>query len=336
VKMEAGGDRLKLLKQWLDELGIKPSAITSASSDASFRRYLRIHLDNTTLIAMDAPPDREPVEPFIRIAGLFSEAGLNIPRIHHAAPERGLLLLDDFGDRQLLNLLEPASVDRHYGDALQALATLQSAAIGADQLPRYSTELLRGELELFRDWLLKHHLAIEPGEGMGSLLDESFNTLINNALTQPQVAVHRDYHSRNLMVLDRNSPGILDFQDAVHGPVTYDLASLLRDCYIAWPADQVDGWVEQHRQRLAEQGLPAIEDSEQFLVWFDLMGIQRHLKAAGIFARLWHRDGKAGYLADIPRTLNYIVETSRRRPQLAELGRLIGDEIIAYLPPLPH
>jgi N-acetylmuramate 1-kinase len=192
-------------------------------------------------------------------------------------------------------------------------------------LPVYDVELLHREMEIFREWYLGRHLATKLTAGQRTVLDEAFVRLARAALAQPRVWVHRDYHSRNLMVTDRNNPGILDFQDAVLGPVTYDLVSLLRDCYIAWPRERVDDWVKGYHELAAQSGIPVGEDDAQFLRWFDLMGVQRHLKATGIFARLKHRDGKPGYLPDIPRTLGYVHEVCARYPELQPLGALLRE-----------
>lgn len=318
--------RIEALKQWLqDELEFRDYTLTPASADASFRRYFRITHEGASLIVMDAPPDREDSRPYIQVARLFFDVGLNVPEIIDDDLQRGFLLLSDLGSTLYLDALNNETVDRLYGDALGALATLQACAPVSAVLPDYDRDLLMREMALFRDWLVGRHLGIDLSVEQAALLDRSFGVLVENALVQPQVCVHRDYHSRNLMVTRKNNPGILDFQDAVIGPVTYDLVSLLRDCYISWPRARVEDWALGYQELALQSGILRTEheDPAQFLRWFDLMGVQRHLKAAGIFARLNHRDGKPGYLADIPRTLDYIIDVAGRYPQLAGLDEFV-------------
>ncbi|GAB6042349.1 aminoglycoside phosphotransferase family protein [Endothiovibrio diazotrophicus] len=325
-------ERLAQLQRWLgDELKIRYSDITPASGDASFRRYFRVHRDDDTLIAMDAPPEREDCRPFIQVGGALHAIGLNVPQVLEGDLEQGFLLLSDLGTRQYLPELSETTAGRLYGDALGALAVLQGVGPRDELLPPYDRELLLREMTLFPDWLLERHLGMTLGEGLRGLLDETFEALVRNALEQPQVAVHRDYHSRNLMITGRNNPGILDFQDAVFGPLTYDLVSLLKDAYIAWPRERVEAWVVGYDKLAYQTGVVPERDDERFLRWFDLMGAQRQLKVAGIFARLYHRDGKAGYLKDIPRTLGYLVEIAPRYPEIAELGRFIEREVLPAL-----
>ena len=324
--------RLAQLQHWLgDQLHLEYHSI-AASADASFRRYFRIERDHDTLIVMDAPPEQENCRPFIRVAAALSAARINAPRVLEADLEQGFLLLTDLGSRPYLGELNAATVGPLYGDALESLARMQGVEL---ELPPYDERLLNREMALFRDWLLGHHLEMEVGEGSAALLDESFAALSAAALEQPRVFVHRDYHSRNLMVRPSDSPadpnpGVLDFQDAVLGPATYDLVSLLRDCYIAWPREEVERWALGFRERGVERGV-ALGGADGFMRHFDLMGVQRHLKAAGIFARLLHRDGKEGYLKDIPRTLRYIVECAPRHPEITELGRFIAHHVLPRL-----
>ncbi|MEZ5541967.1 MAG: phosphotransferase [Pseudomonadota bacterium] len=325
--------RLEALKRWLEnELEFTDYTLAPASSDASFRRYFRVLHDGASFIVMDAPPDKEDSRPFIQVARQLVDAGLNAPEVLDEDLAQGFLLLSDLGSRPYLGALGEASVERLYGDALGALATLQTCACG--NLPPYDRALLLREMELFRDWLAGRHLGIELDAAQHALLDAAFALLVENALAQPQVFVHRDYHSRNLMVTARNNPGILDFQDAVCGPVTYDLVSLLRDCYIAWPRARVEEWALGYQALALQTGIlrEEHEDPAQFLRWFDLMGVQRHLKASGIFARLYHRDGKPGYLGDIPRTLGYITDTGSRYPELVPLCAFVENEVLARLP----
>ncbi len=277
---------------------------------------------------MDAPPEKEPLEPFTTIAEQLFNIGLNVPEILARNVEAGFLLLGDLGSTSYLDRLNNETVDRLYGDALGALAVLQSC--GPEALPPYDKPLLLSEMALFRDWFIGKHLALELGETESQQLSTLFEALADSALEQPQVPVHRDYHSRNLMV-DSHNPGIIDFQDAVVGPVTYDLVSLLRDCYIAWPEVQVAEWVEGYHDIALDHGILRQPNTRQFKRWFDWMGVQRHLKAIGIFSRLYHRDGKPGYLKDIPRTLNYLIEVSDHYPELAAFHTLLIDKIMPAL-----
>ncbi len=290
---------------------------------------------------MDAPPEKEDIRPYVAIAQRFHALGLNVPRILEQDLERGFLLLSDLGERLYLPHLGEATVERLYGDALGALVVLQTGTYtenAAGFLPDYDEALLWREMELFRDWYLGRHLGITLNRSRSRTLEEAFEALVASARAQPQVWVHRDYHSRNLLVTGRNNPGIVDFQDAVLGPVTYDLVSLLRDCYIAWPRARVEDWAKGYHALALQSGIPVGEDDARFLEWFDLMGVQRHLKASGIFARLHHRDGKPGYLPDIPRTLGYVLEVSTRHAALAPLAALLHElrlpEVLAK-PALP-
>ena len=250
----------------------------------------------------------------------MADIGLNVPLIKHSNLENGFLLLSDLGSKQYLSALNETNVEQLYGDALRALLTLQALGPKNDELPPYDHALLMREMELFREWYLKTHLQLSLSAQEEQMLSQMFERLAESALAQPRVCVHRDYHSRNLMLTAANNPGILDFQDAVIGPVTYDLVSLLRDCYIAWPKQQVESWALNYLKQAADQGVIEERDETQLLQWFDWMGVQRHLKATGIFARLNHRDGKPGYLQDIPRTLAYVVDVSGRYEDLQPLN----------------
>lgn len=324
--------RKKQLEDWLSTLfkdGI--SDLRPASSDASFRRYFRFNVDGESYIVMDAPPEKEDTASFLRIARRFSEIGLHVPRIVETDSKNGFLLLGDLGSDLYLPNLNHDTAERLYGDALGALVVLQKATpMGPDFLPLYSEKLLRDEMELFRKWHLKTHLSISLSDSQNAALDNVFNILVSSAQAQPQVWVHRDFHSRNLMLTKKDNPGILDFQDAVLGPVTYDLVSLLRDCYISWPLHQVHDWVFGYHQLALQSGIPVGGDEQKFLTWFDYMGVQRHLKASGIFARLCHRDGKNGYLKDIPRTLGYVMQVCRKYPELSPLAQVIDDYNVPY------
>lgn len=323
-------DRLELLNAWLRRvLGLSDYAIAPASWDASFRRYYRVRLGDISYIAMDAPPDREDCGPFISVAAAFAEAGLNVPRVLATDLAQGFLLLTDLGQKTYLEQLSQSNYSRLYRDALEALFLLQSRGKDRGVLPEYGHELLMREMALFRDWFMARQLGIGGDGELGRDLEDTFQYLTREAMAQPRVWVHRDYHSRNLMVTESLNPGVLDFQDAVIGPVTYDLVSLLRDCYISWPAQQVEAWLAGYYQRLGEAGmLPRETDLAQFRRWFDLMGVQRHLKAIGIFARLNQRDAKPGYLRDIPRTLNYVIEVCARYPELAMLQRMVQQHVL--------
>lgn len=275
---------------------------------------------------MDAPPDRENSQPFVEIAGFLDAMQLNAPRVIEADLEQGFLLLSDLGNEQYLDHLNavPKSASGLYDDAINALLLMQ--ANGSEyqsKLPPYDEKLLRFELSLFHDWLCGTHLTLELGEDDERAWATLCDLLVDNALSQPKVFVHRDYHSRNLMVLPKGNPGILDFQDAVEGPLTYDLVSLLKDCYIRWPAERVRDWALDFNNRLES---PVAEPL--FLRWFELMGVQRHIKAAGIFCRLNHRDGKARYLDDVPQTVGYISELAPRYPELAFIADLIDTRVL--------
>jgi aminoglycoside/choline kinase family phosphotransferase len=326
-------ERLGALSGWLVEtLKLKVEAVEPASRDASFRRYFRAYFNGKSFIVMDAPPPRENVRPFIRVAALLRNVGVQAPEIIAADEKRGFLLLTDFGTRSYLDSLNAASADRLYEDALDALARMQSGVdIATSGLPPYDERLLGIELDLFRDWFLGQlfGLALDPADS--ELFDDLKQLLIASALEQPRVCVHRDYHSRNLMVTEPLNPGILDFQDAVIGPVTYDLVSLLRDCYISWPPYMVEVWMIDHYTRLCDAGVFDSVDLDLFRRWFDLMGMQRHLKAIGIFSRLKLRDGKPGYLRDIPRTMNYVIGICRRYPEFTGFLGFLENRVLPRL-----
>ena len=326
-------ERLAELKYWLeDELGFDDCTIVPASSDASFRRYFRVSSGDTSQIVMDAPPDKEDCGPFISIASTLADLGLNVPLILEADVRRGFLLMSDLGSTHYLQALNEQNVERLYGDALHALQLLQTASVEDAGIPDYDRDLLVREMALFRDWYLARHLQLDMSEALSEVLEQSFVFLAEEALGQPRAWVHRDYHSRNLMVTEMSNPGILDFQDAVIGPVTYDLVSLLRDCYVRWPQERLMGWVRDYLAISQAKGMLAGVDPQQFQRWFDLMGVQRHLKAIGIFARLNYRDGKPGYLPDIPRTLVYVLEVSARYSELNPLRRLLEELTPAQAP----
>jgi hypothetical protein len=326
-------ERLAELQYWLaDELGFGDFTMVPASSDASFRRYFRVTNGKTSQIVMDAPPDKEDCGPFISIASTLADLGLNVPLILEADLRRGFLLMSDLGSVHYLQALNEQNVEHLYGDALRALQLLQTAPVEDAGIPDYDRDLLLREMALFRDWYLARHLQLAMSEALGEVLEQSFAFLAEEALGQPRAWVHRDYHSRNLMVTEMSNPGILDFQDAVIGPVTYDLVSLLRDCYVRWPQERLMGWVRDYLAISQAKGMLAGVDPQQFQRWFDLMGVQRHLKAIGIFARLNYRDGKPGYLPDIPRTLGYVLEVSAHYSELNPLRRLLEELTPAQAP----
>ncbi len=312
------------LAAWLrDTLATIAFRIEPASEDASFRRYFRVHAGARTWVAMDAPPPMEDCRPFVSVLGLLRGAGVRAPALHAADVERGFLLLDDLGSRCYLDVIGKANADALYTDAFAALLDMQ-CRIGPGQVPPYDGRKLCEEMELFREWFLARHLGIEIDGALSLALDETFEVLVRVCLEQPRVFVHRDYHSRNLMHLDDHNPGVIDFQDAVDGPITYDLVSLLRDVYVRWPEDRVAGWVDACHDRAVARGLVGV-GRERFRRWFDLTGVQRHLKIAGIFARLWHRDRKPRYLDDLPLTLAYLAEVSPRYPETEAVVRVLEE-----------
>lgn len=320
-------ERHLLLTRWVeDALQTGPIQLVPASCDASFRRYWRAGVANRTFIAMDAPPEREDNARFVRIAMGWRAAGLNVPEILAMDLEHGFLLITDLGHESYLDVLDADNANRLYADALTALLAIQTRA-PMTGLPPYDEALLRRELDLFDEWLLKRFLALPASRIDTPGLKAARTLLVANALEQPRVCVHRDYHSRNLMA-STPRPGILDFQDAVIGPVTYDLVSLLRDCYIAWPQERVATWARSYFERAAQAGVLGAGHGDRWQRWMDLMGIQRHLKAAGIFARLKLRDARPGYLGDIPRTLHYVLEVATAYAELAPLVELIGKHVL--------
>ena len=316
-------DRSQLLDRWLQQSGYRNYRLQRASEDASFRSYWRLETALQSMIVMDAPPEHEPCDRFIAVANKLRAAGLNAPEIIDSNLEDGFLLLTDFGSLDYLSQLNPQSEGQLYADALAALLTMQTQADTAD-LPDYDETLLLRELNMFHDWFLIQQLGVELNSVQQSIWQETQQTLVDNALGQPQVFVHRDYHSRNLMVVDKDNPGILDFQDAVSGPLTYDLVSLLRDCYIAWPLARVEQLALGYYESARAPQLVDV-DAVQFLRWFNLMGIQRHLKVAGIFSRLNIRDGKSRYLGDIPLTLGYLQQVSALEASTAGLSALFDE-----------
>jgi aminoglycoside/choline kinase family phosphotransferase len=294
--------------------------LTAASSDASFRRYFRWEGEGRSFVVMDAPPPQENCKPFVDIAFLLAKSGINVPKIYAEDLERGFLLLNDLGNKTYLDVIDGENADALFSDALQALLAFQQLPMVAP-LPSYDVALLRRELELFPEWYVKRELGVEFDATQQQQWQQVSDLLIDSALAQPKVLVHRDYMPRNLMLSEPN-PGVLDFQDAVYGPVTYDVTCLFKDAFLSWPEERVRGWLESYWQQASALNIPVQPDFEDFLRASDLMGVQRHLKVIGIFARICHRDGKPRYLADVPRFFSYIEAVIARRPELAELQAL--------------
>ena len=319
--------RLSLLLPWLQGLtgfSLDLSSIRPASSDASFRRYFRVDSADGSYIVMDAPPDKEKIEPFIQVDELFKESGVAVPEILERNIKDGFLLLSDLGNRTYLTELTEDNADQLYRQALHALVRIQMVS-RPGVLPEYDREALLRELELFPEWYITRHLGKDVTPEIQAVLDRTFDILLANNLAQPQVFVHRDYHSRNLMYLENGNPGVLDFQDALYGPVTYDLVSLLKDAYVEWEEARILDWTIRYWEKARKVGLPVNPDIDQFYRDFEFMGVQRHLKVLGIFARLYHRDGKENYLKDIPLVMKYASKTAHRYSELAPLAKLLDD-----------
>lgn len=324
--------RLQHLHVWLDEQlanlfqaqgwGPVPVApLTAASSDASFRRYFRWQAEGRSFIIMDAPPPQENCRPFVEIAQLLASAEVNVPVIHAQDLARGFLLLSDLGHQTYLDVITAENADALFADAINALQKFQRLPMDAP-LPSYDVALLRRELELFPQWYVGRELGVSFNDVQLAAWQRISTLLIDSALAQPKVLVHRDYMPRNLMRSAPN-PGVLDFQDAVYGPVTYDITCLFKDAFLSWPQARVEGWLHDYWQQARAIGIPVQAEFADFHRASDLMGVQRHLKVIGIFARICHRDGKPRYLADVSRFFAYIDEVIARRPELAELDDLI-------------
>ena len=326
---DASDSRLAALTRWVcEDLGFADSHIAPASADASFRRYFRVTRAADTYIVMDAPPDKEDLGPFLKVAHLLAHIGVHVPAVLARDVANGYLLLSDLGNRQYLEALRTGDPDLLYGDALRALLAIQTAGVSvAHGLPAYDAALLKREMQLLPDWFLTRHLGLELTEDILAMLDRLFESLVQSVLAQPQCIVHRDFHSRNLLVTPLDNPGIIDFQDAVIGPITYDLVSILKDCYIAWPATRVRGWALGHRQALLAAGIDAGSET-QFLRGFDLMGLQRHIKVLGIFARLFYRDGKSQYLHDLPLVLDYVRAAAAAHPEAGEFIKFLDTQVV--------
>ena len=321
-----------MLQQWVCRalevpVGSPVPPLSMVSGDASFRRYFRASWQGHSYIAVDAPPQHENSSAFIRVCRMLRAAGVRAPEIFASDLERGFLLLEDFGDSQLLPTLSRLQSDDEsqragaiYQSALQTLLLIQRSP-GKERLDPYDRDQLRSEMQLFSDWFCKAFLELELSDSEHAVVDQAMHFLEEAALSQPTVMVHRDFHSRNLMLLDDSAVpalGVIDFQDAVHGPYSYDVVSLLRDCYLRWEPETVNLWALTYWQAARAEGLLADVSEAQFLRDFDLMGLQRHLKVMGIFCRLSLRDNKSRYLADIPLVIQYFLEVSRRYPELGD------------------
>jgi aminoglycoside/choline kinase family phosphotransferase len=316
--------RIQLAKLWLEKVIDKPiQSFEVASEDASFRRYFRVTTSSSSYILMDAPPDLEPVEPFINIAHLLRQLDIHAPEVFENNKEQGFLLLEDLGNRTYLPELVH-SAGPLYSDAIKALVKLQSGNVDQHniQLPNYDEKFLKKEMSVFIDWYVTEHLGSSLSDEQVKIWESTQNFLVEACLEQPQVLVHRDYHSRNLMVIGKNSPAVIDFQDMIVGPISYDLASLFKDCYIEWPRAEQHQWLRQYLS-LAKSEIPNhVFDMEQLIRWVDLTGLQRHLKVLGVFSRLNYRDNKSQYLDDLPLVEKYIHQVVDLYPELTGFGNL--------------
>jgi len=318
--------RQKQLTDWLSSIYPNQTfTITSASADASFRRYFRATFANgDTRIIMDAPPQHEDCKPFLHVGKLFEDAGTHVPHVYAQDLAQGFLLLSDLGNTTYLQALSAGNATQLYGAATDALIKIQLAS-RKDELPPYDEALLRRELNLFPEWYIAKHLGVTLSAKQQAKLEEVFQRILRNNLAQPQVYVHRDYHSRNLMVTEDNNPGVIDFQDAVYGPITYDLASLFKDAYIKWEEEEIINWLIHYWEKARKAGLPVHDDFGEFYRDYELMGAQRHIKVLGIFARLYHRDGKDGYLKDMPLVFDYLHRACARYIDLKPLLNLLDE-----------
>lgn len=312
--------RLWQINEWLTAvLPYSEFNLEVASSDASFRRYFRVSQHEHSHIVMDAPPEHEDIVPFVTIAEFLDSFHIHVPKIFAKNLEQGFLLLSDLGKTSYLSKLTDDNADTLYQAAIDEIIKMQAAPLGNIDLPSYDRDKLHAEMALFPDWFLQRHLSLTVPD----CLDSVFDLLADNALAQPQYFVHRDYHSRNLMLGENNEVGVIDFQDAVIGAASYDLVSLLRDCYIEWPQVKLEQWISYYLQQAQQQNLLTDITPEAFIRWFDLMGLQRHLKVLGIFCRLNYRDGKSGYMQDLPLTLRYVLQVTEKYPELADLHQYL-------------
>lgn len=308
-----------------DTLGLQP-----LSGDAGFRRYFRTDTQ-PSLIAVDSPPQKTNVNRFVALADHLRRNGVHTPLVIAADVERGYMLLEDLGDTQLLRTLNSDSVSGLYAEVITELLALQQISRAEGMFPPYNRELLHMEMRLLPEWLIGQLLGRELSDAENQLLERTFGHLLDSACAQPQVLVHRDYHSRNLMIREGERPGVVDFQDAVWGPVTYDLASLLRDCYIRWPREQVERWALAYASSAVDAGIIPEVSPETFLRWFDWIGLQRHFKVLGLFPRLYLRDGKHGYLPDLPLVIRYTLEVTEKYPELEPFAEWFRKEILPLI-----
>ncbi len=315
--------RFQQLQQWLQNFVTdKNYSLVPASSDASFRRYFRLTQNDSSQIIMDSPPEHEDNHAFIKVATLLEQYGLNVPHIYQQDTHSGFLILSDLGSTPYLSQLSATTADALYKKAIDSLVKIQKIPGNHQQLPTYDSALLYREMRLFDEWFLQKHLQLTPPDWLASIYD----FLVNNALTQPQVIVHRDFHSRNLMYLQHQPPGIIDFQDAVIGAISYDLVSLLRDVYIHWPQAEQKKWMTYYIEQAQQHDLLSAEQALLFPRWFDLMGLQRHLKILGIFCRLNYRDNKPNYMNDLALTLKYVYQVCKSYPELQNLYQYLIEQ----------
>ena len=325
--------RLASLSNWLsDDLKLSIITFEPASADASFRRYFRVTIDQatsnqqlklpTTFIVMDSPPEHEDNALFIACTKVLTACNLNVPIIYEKNLKLGFLIISDLGTDVFQQALTASSANNLYSDAMNALLNMQSKAKTLS-IPNYSSEKLSTEIQLFDDWYIQHYHQSELSIDEHKSLKQVSKLLIDSALEQPQVLVHRDFHCRNLLVTEKNNPGIIDYQDMVVGPITYDLVSLFKDCYIEWPHSQVEQWITDFQEQSIKLGIHQIQNQSQWLQWFDWMGVQRHLKVLGIFSRLYFRDGKNQYLQDMPLTYHYLIQTCEKYSKLQPLAIIL-------------
>ena len=320
-------ERQHQIKAWLAaRFPGRDFSLEPASADASFRRYFRVTLDDgATRIVMDAPPANEDCRPWLLVQRLFHEAGAHVPQVIAQDLERGFLLLSDLGNATYLQALDADNAVPLYADAIAALVAIQRAS-RPGALPEYDRALLRRELDLFPEWYLGRHLGISLADAERRDLEDAFERILATNLAEARVFVHRDYHSRNLMRIasgEGPNPGVIDFQDAVYGPISYDMVSLLKDAYIEWDEDLALDWLVRYWEQARKAGLPVAADFGAFFRDYEWMGVQRHLKVLGIFARLWHRDGKDGYLKDMPLVARYLRKACERYDELSSLRRIL-------------
>ncbi len=322
--MNAPNDRATARLAWARSvLGDPELALASASSDASFRSYWRAWHQGRSYIVMDSPPAREDPGPWLAIGARLAAAGVHVPQVYAQDLQQGFLLLEDLGTELYLQALNEANADALYGDAMQVLLRMQTRLDWQD-LPPFDRSVVMQGLGVMPEWFLGRHLGHAPDASEQRVLLAAFELIATTMEEQPRCFVHRDFHSRNLLLVDVDNPGVIDFQGALAGPITYDLASLLRDAYIAWPRTRVEAWAESYRLRLRDAGaIGADVDRTRFLRWFDLTGLHRHVRVLGQFYRLWYRDGKPGYLADVPRIYHYVRSVAAGYPELADFAALL-------------